>query len=66
VNSSFYEGVARERLRDIERQAEMHRLVASGRQPGDGRLGRWRRRLHLVRKARQPRPVVSRGADPTG
>jgi hypothetical protein len=66
VNSCFYEVVARERLRDIERQAEMHRLVASARPRRESRLWRWRQRLHLARKAGQPRPVVARGADQAG
>jgi hypothetical protein len=63
MNSFFYEGLARERIRDIERQAELHRLVASGREPRPGRLRQWRQRLHLAGKPEQPGPGVAREVD---
>ena len=66
MNSFFYEGLARERIHDIERQAELRRLIASGKEPRPGRLRQWRQWLHLARRPEQPRPVVAREADGAG
>jgi hypothetical protein len=66
MNISFYEAVARERIHDIERQAELRRLIASGKEPRPGRLRQWRQRLHLARRPQQPRPVAAREADGAG
>jgi hypothetical protein len=66
MNSCFYETVARERLRDIERQAERNRLASIGRESRPSILRQWRQRLHLARRP-EPRPrVVASGADQAG
>ena len=66
MNVYFYEAVARDRLHDIQQQAELRRLAASGRESRPGRLRPWWERLHFARTREHRHPVVAGGADRAG
>jgi hypothetical protein len=66
MNGYFYETVVKERLRCVERQAELRRLVASGSEAPTRRHWHWRERLHLGRKPQSAPAGVACKADPAG
>ena len=62
----FYENAAREKLRDIQQEAERWRLVSKGREPRAPRPSRWWQKFHLVRRSKSSPPMVARGTDQAG